>query len=148
MRITPNGRCRRCNGEHWTVSVLYSETGSDNADLASAGIMFGARHASGAGWLAANLFSAADDRQNQSNWPNVPAATIAQFEELPRQRLSRVSLFAREKARESLKQQGGLECRACESLFVPVAGQPWGEKGYCSKLCFVEEEGESGLAQL
>jgi len=78
---------------------------------------------------------------SQTDYPDVSAAIVARLNEHPRERLGRVGQFAQLMERERLKREGGRECPSCGVLFVPSRGQPWGEKGYCSKVCLVKGEG-------
>ena len=76
---------------------------------------------------------------SHTNYPNVCAAIVAKLNEVPPERMKRVAAFATIMEREALKQHGARECAACGTLFVPTPGKPWSEKGFCSKICGVEE---------
>jgi hypothetical protein len=137
LPIEPNGLCRYCQGDRWTISVIYVQSG---VDVAESVVGLGLAAMTGHGFIQRSTSS------SRTEYPDVPAEVVAALNENPRDRLARVAQFARALERAKLKEQGGRECGTCGLLFVPRAGVAWAEKGYCSKVCLVQAEGVSEAA--
>jgi hypothetical protein len=137
LPIEPNGVCRSCGGDSWTISVVFAESGMD-LDTSAVGMVMAAT--TGVGFVQSST------SVSQSDYPNVCAAIVAKLNEVPRDRMKRVAAFATTMERERLRQRGARECNSCRTLFVPTPGKPWSKKGFCSKMCLVEKEGASAIA--
>lgn len=136
LPIGPNGVCRSCGGDSWTISVVFAESG---IDLEQSAVGIGLAAATGVGFVQSST------NVSQADYPNVRAAVVAKLNEVPPERMKRVAAFATTMERERLKQRGARECATCGTLFVPTPSKPWSEKGFCSKMCGVEMEGTSAI---
>lgn len=133
LPIEANGRCRRCGGEHWTISVIFVEMSDDNSESAI-------------GFALAVLgigIPIISTSRSQTDYANVPARMVAELNQEPRERMQRIALFAQAMERDKLAQRGARECPTCGTLFVPAAGKSWTQMGYCTQVCLVEDEESS-----
>jgi hypothetical protein len=137
LPIQPNGLCRRCGGDHWTVTAVFSETA---LDIAESAVGLGLAVATGHGFVQHSTAS------NLSTYPGIPAAVVAKLNEIPAERLARVGEFMRTMERAKIKDRGAEECRACGTLFVRTKGPAWHVEGYCSRMCLVQAQGISAAA--
>jgi hypothetical protein len=134
LAIEPNGSCSACHGTSWTLSVIYLET---SADIGPTMVGLGLGAVTGIGFTQSTTAS------NQMNYPNIPAAVVAKFNDDPRSRMHRISEFVTSIDRQRAIDGGAKECISCGMLYAPAAGKVWTRKGYCSKSCFVESEPDS-----
>lgn len=132
LPITADGSCAACDGDSWTISVVYAE---ESTDVGPTLIGMGLAAATGVG------FTQSSTSINQSNYPNIPAAVVAKLNENPRSRMRRISEFATTMERQELVQGGAKECTTCGMLFTPVPSKPWSIEGYCSKACILRNKG-------
>lgn len=130
------GNCHFCGGEAWTVTVVFGH-GDASVELA-------ATEAAVATMPDTESATRADS-PHRADYSHVSAAVVARLNEQPQQRMERVAEFAQEMEREEIQKRGGSHCRSCGTLFVPMPGRPWSEKGYCTKLCFVKAEGPAAM---
>lgn len=132
LPIEADGVCRKCGGNTWTISVLYADV---NLDLGPTAVGTGLEVTTGFG------FSQSTTHVNRRDYPNVNARVVAKLNEIPAERMTRVTAFAANVEREQARQRGARECAACRALFVPTPGKPWTDEGFCSKMCRVEVKG-------
>jgi hypothetical protein len=128
LPIEPNGVCRYCHGDRWTISVVFVESDVD-VGKSLLGLLFG------------HVVIHSSVASSRTDYPDIPADVVAVIDEQPRTRLARVMQLVRNIEREWLKAHGGRECPTCGILFVPRSGVPWAERGYCSYVCQVQAEG-------
>lgn len=137
LPIQPNGLCRDCSGDRWTITAVFSET---EMDLAESALGLGLAAATGIGFVqhstAAHSFV----------YPGIPASLVAQLDEIPAERLARVAVFVREMERSKREEQGAQRCLTCDAVFMGTAGQSWHAAGYCSKLCLAQSQKNSAAA--
>lgn len=118
------GKCKRCHGETWSLTASYTDY-----EVSIGWWALFTRWA----WYARKKFS------NEITVANVNADEATDLVENRRLLKRRVSEFLSVRERERLLERGAITCKACDALFVPAAGKPWNEQGYCSKACAAEE---------
>ncbi len=135
LPITETGRCRKCGGDRWTISVFYIEESEPESSMPGMAMsaVFGVR-------LQEKITSV-----SQRDFSDVPADIVAIINQVPAQRLTYVAQFARQQERREFMERGAKQCRACSTLFVPTSDKVWASQGYCSKVCLVGVEGAGSL---
>ena len=137
LPIHADGSCRRCGGDRWTITAVFSET---TVELDTSPLAIGLAVAVGGGLVKNSTASM------RSVYPGVPASMIAEINERPATRMARVAEFVRLIDRNKFLDKGGIECRNCQALFVPVLEQAWHQAGCCSRMCLVQTQGVEFVA--
>ena len=137
-----NGGCGKCGFTTWRMEITFVETESPPTAVLAASVAFGLIGGLLAGWA---MGSPAHSEKETTHLvtPKIPAedaAEIARFGWGYKGAACRY-MEMRQKLdatieRENQKAQGARHCLQCNYFFVPAAGKPWTQLGYCSQGCF------------
>jgi|GEM_PF-6277713 len=141
LAIRDNGKCKHCDGDLWTLTVVYEET---SLDTEASAVGIGLSLTTGVGFTQSSTSS------NQSHYSSLPAAVVAKLNDEPKVRMQRITELATTIERGKLVAAGGKSCLSCGVLFAPAEHKSWHTLGYCSPVCAPrslldasENEGES-----
>ena len=137
-----NGGCGKCGTTTWRLEITFVETESPPAAVLAASAAFGL-----VGALLAAMAMGAPAHSEKENMhlvtskiPPEDAAEIARFGWGYKGAACRYMEMRQEldaaTDRENQKAQGARHCLKCNYFFVPAAGKPWTQVGYCSPACF------------
>lgn len=126
LAVNPNGTCKGCQGEWWTMSLLFLEqTAETDGSLLN---MF-----------TKPLFGFAAEKTtigaNVISYEHIPARVVASLNERPRERTQRIMDLASVLERQELAAHGAKVCLTCSVKFVPHPDKPWTLNGYCVRAC-------------
>lgn len=143
--IARSGQCRQCDGDTWTMQVVYAE---DSLDMASFAVDLGAAAVAssfaGVGFTTLVTAGLSDWKTSSNEWryKNIPGCVIAKLNSEPTQLLQRVADLARTMERVKMFEAGAKDCSECGMIFMPSERKPWNELGYCCRLCAAKAETE------
>lgn len=126
LAVNPNGSCKACQGELWTMSLLFLE---QRAETEGSLLNF----------FTKSLFGVAVEKTtmgaNVISYEHIPARVVASLNERPRQRTQRITELASILERQELAEHGAKTCPTCSVKFVPHQDKPWTLNGYCTRVC-------------
>ena len=140
-----NGGCGNCDITTWRLQITFVETESPPAAVILAGTAFGALGALVASWAIGRPMPLYKEKEEPMHLvttkiPPEDAAEIARFGWGYKGAACRYMEMRQEldaaADRENQKAQGARHCLKCNYFFVPAAGKPWTQVGYCSQGCF------------
>lgn len=118
--IQANGVCRYCQGDRWTISVVFVESEHCVGEsLLGLGLL---------ALIGFGFYRRSTVHQSKYNFQNVSAESVALLNKNPRERLSCTGEFVRSAELANRKAQGYGECSVCGMMFLPTPGVPWAEK--------------------
>lgn len=121
------GHCRKCESESWTLLVNYSETAYGYSILGLLSGLFYSR-----GWFNSTTHT------NQVSAAGITSDVAQKLTGQPSLVAFQVTQHLRKQETQELHDRGAQPCQTCRTLYVPVAGKPWTEQGFCSKSCAVQ----------